>query len=496
MKAIILPVGITESLKLLTDHIPENQLPVANKPVVEHLIELLVRNRITDIIFVKKHLPYQTEQYFGGGERWGATITYALISEYKSITHTLLRVDASKMDDSFVFLPANCVTNLDLAAFADFHFHNGADITFSLPATKETMTSDKAARLRPWHPFILTPQALACVITHKTTDDLPSIVSLLGSQNLASSIFSSDYDFLSIDSLADYWEANKRILNGDFKGILIPGRQSSSGVWTNIGAGIHPDAKITAPVLAGAGCNILEGAQAGPNVILGDHVIVDHHAILSDSIVLDHTYIGSHTQVKDSVAGKDYLINIPGNFSTFIGDDRIIGDLAKPMVASKGERMLNLILALMLTLVLAPLFIILFLFHLLFPSKNYFSLKKRYSRYETVDMMGGKKPKAFDLYSFDSRYRFIGKIAGLFNVIKGDLNLVGVTPLTEAQLESIEHEWQTLRFHAPSGLFHIWEVEGSPDMSWEEKLAADSYYAAMRSIKMDMKILFKRLFRW
>lgn len=70
MKAVILPGQYDKDLELLTELTPKPLLPVVNKPVVEHIIELLVRHNIKDIVMVLEHMPYETEQYFKNGERW------------------------------------------------------------------------------------------------------------------------------------------------------------------------------------------------------------------------------------------------------------------------------------------------------------------------------------------------------------------------------------------------------------------------------------------
>ena len=84
-------------------------------------------------------------------------------------------------------------------------------------------------------------------------------------------------------------------------------------------------------------------------------------------------------------------------------------------------------------------------------------------------------------------------------MIRGDLNLVGISPFTnhEEQGQPVE-EWRAVQTDAPAGLFHLWELEERNDLEWEEKQVIESYYAATRSIWGDMKILMKSLFarRW
>ena len=103
--------------------------------------------------------------------------------------------------------------------------------------------------------------------------------------------------------------------------------------------------------------------------------------------------------------------------------------------------------------------------------------EERYGSNEVFDLQGNARPKVFDFYFFKSRSALISKLPGLINVLKGDINLVGNSLLTHKQVESLRDEWEIMRFKAPAGLFHFWEVEGERDLTWEEKIV---YYADKR----------------
>ncbi|HQN19769.1 MAG TPA: sugar phosphate nucleotidyltransferase, partial [Syntrophobacteraceae bacterium] len=85
MKAVILPTARTEELAPLTSWFPEFLLPVVNKPIVEHVIELLARHDVREILMILKHMPFETETYFGDGSRWGVHLSYSLLGSYDGI---------------------------------------------------------------------------------------------------------------------------------------------------------------------------------------------------------------------------------------------------------------------------------------------------------------------------------------------------------------------------------------------------------------------------
>ena len=70
-KGIILPSAISEAFKPLTYQMPVGLLPVVNKPVMEHQVELFVRHGIKSIRISCNHLSNKVESYFDNGSRWG-----------------------------------------------------------------------------------------------------------------------------------------------------------------------------------------------------------------------------------------------------------------------------------------------------------------------------------------------------------------------------------------------------------------------------------------
>jgi hypothetical protein len=135
--------------------------------------------------------------------------------------------------------------------------------------------------------------------------------------------------------------------------------------------------------------------------------------------------------------------------------------------------------------------VILCAYHLVFPSRKFLSSEERLAGQGQKNLEGEIVPEPFDLYFFRSRNRLIRKLPGLVNVIRGDLNLVGVSPLDEADLARLPDDWREMRAGAPVGLFHLWELEARDDLEWEEKMVIENYYAASRSLWGDLKILGK-----
>lgn len=486
MKAVIVSTGLSENLNPLSDWVPEFLTPIVNKPIAEHQVELLVRHNIKDIIMNINHLPYETEQYFGNGERWGAKITYSLEKNYKNIGASLVKLQ-SKLIEPYICLSQNILTNFDLTCLIEAHKNSHAELTF----TEQIKSREKP---NTFLPFILTPKAIAVIQEADNIQTFHQILELLKRKGCSVETYCSSFEWKELLSTKDFWAVNRSILDGEIDGIIIPGQNKKAGIRIGRHTHIHPDAKLSPLLLIGNYCNIRKGAYIGNETILGNNIIVDQNASVQKSIILDNTYIGSSTEIKDSIVRKNYIVNVPRSVSAFVRDDFILGDLEKQIINRKGERFFNLFAALALMFLFLPLFTALFLYHILFPSRNYFYSEKMFGQYEISGLQGNMMPKTFKLFSFRSNHLILQKLPGLLNVIKGDMNLAGNLPLTEAEAGSLKEEWETLRFKAPVGLFHLWEAEPEGEITWEEKMVIENYYALKRSFWGDIKILFKSFF--
>ena len=76
MKAIILAAGEGSRMRPLTYTRPKVMLPIANKPILEHLLVEASQAGISEFIFIVGYCDEQVRGYFGKGEKWGVNIVY------------------------------------------------------------------------------------------------------------------------------------------------------------------------------------------------------------------------------------------------------------------------------------------------------------------------------------------------------------------------------------------------------------------------------------
>lgn len=89
----------------------------------------------------------------------------------------------------------------------------------------------------------------------------------------------------------------------------------------------------------------------------------------------------------------------------------------------------------------------------------------------------------------------IDELPQLWNVIIGDMSIVGNRPLPLYEAEKLTTDKYVLRFAAPAGITGLWQVEkrGKGDMSEDERLMLDNTYAKNQSFKNDIKLILKTI---
>lgn len=101
-------------------------------------------------------------------------------------------------------------------------------------------------------------------------------------------------------------------------------------------------------------------------------------------------------------------------------------------------------------------------------------------------------PRVFPLGGWLRKYS-VDELPQLFNVLRGEMSLVGPRPILESDLDRFE-EWKQLRrFQVKPGLTGLWQVNGRSSTSEDKRMHYDLHYVANWSLALDLKILLKTI---
>lgn len=183
------------------------------------------------------------------------------------------------------------------------------------------------------------------------------------------------------------------------------------------------------------------------------------------------------------------------------------------MYAKYIKRSLDFILSFIAIFVLSPVFFVLTILGLIAMRGNPFFIqlrpgkkgkdgKERIFKLIKFRTMDNRKDKEGNLLPDNIRLNKYGRILRstsldelpeLFNILKGDMSLIGPRPLLVKYLDRYSEE-QRKRHDVRPGLTGYAQAYGRNSLTWEEKFEKDVYYVNHISLLLDMKIIFKTIF--
>jgi len=131
VKTFILAAGEGTRLHPLTADMPKPMVPINNIPLLEITIDQLRRQGLAELIINLHHRPEAITGHFGSGARFGVHITYSHEDELLGTAGAIKKVGAL-LDDTFIVVYGDVLTNLDYQHLLGFHKQKGALVTLSL----------------------------------------------------------------------------------------------------------------------------------------------------------------------------------------------------------------------------------------------------------------------------------------------------------------------------------------------------------------------------
>lgn len=121
MRAVLMAGGSGTRLRPLTCDLPKPMVPILNRPIAEHIINLLKRHNITEIIATLYYLPDVMRDYFQDGRDFGVEMTYAVEDEQPLGTSGCVKNIEELLKDTFLVISGDSITDFDLQAAIAFH---------------------------------------------------------------------------------------------------------------------------------------------------------------------------------------------------------------------------------------------------------------------------------------------------------------------------------------------------------------------------------------
>src|SRR6266508_1795943 len=334
MKAVVMAGGEGSRLRPLTSSLPKPLVPVAGRPIMEHILLHLRRHQLRDVVATVQYMGASIRNYFGDGSEPGVALTYS-VEDSPLGTAGSVMLARQQLNETFVVISGDSLTEIDLGAAARFHRERKAIATIVLkpvpnPLEYGVVVVDEGGAVQrfiekpSWGEvisdlantgiYILDPAVFDFFRPNEVTDWSGEVFPKLLKEGEPVFGWIADGYWEDVGSHAAYMKANFDCLEGKVK-VQLPGDRVGDATWIHPEAEVFPGARIDGPALIGAGAKVRGDAWVNGPTVIGAYTTIDSGVKISNSIVWDHSYVGLNSRLRGSVVCrsvpvKNGLINI------------------------------------------------------------------------------------------------------------------------------------------------------------------------------------------
>lgn len=324
MRAVLMAGGSGTRLRPLTYDLPKPMVPILNRPIAHHIINLLKRHNITEIITTLHFLPGVLQDYFQSGQDFGVQMTYEVENEQPLGTSGCVKNCAELLTETFLVISGDSLTDFNLTEAIAFHREKQAQATLILtrvanPSEFGMVLTDGEQRIcrfmeKPSSSevfsdtantgvYILEPEVLRYLPEGEASDFSTDLFPRLLAEGEPLYGYVAEGYWCDIGHLESYRQAQYDCLA---KGINIEAgyRELSSGIWVGQDTYIDETARIEAPVLIGDNCRIGPRATISAHSVIGDNVTIGAHAQLSRPVIWNGVRVGEEASLEACIVAR------------------------------------------------------------------------------------------------------------------------------------------------------------------------------------------------
>jgi bifunctional UDP-N-acetylglucosamine pyrophosphorylase/glucosamine-1-phosphate N-acetyltransferase len=365
MKAVVLVAGKGTRMEPLTSDCPKVMLQVANKPVLEHILDSAVEAGIEGFVFITGYLEEQIKAHFEDGSKWGVSIEYVQQKEQLG-TANAIGYARGHVEGAFLVLNGDMLigksdlkallTRKEEAVICVKEVENPSDF-----GVLETM-GDKVIRIieKPKDPPTKLANAGIYLFRESIFDFIdktrPSVRNELEITDSIQMLIDSGAP-VGYSPLEDRWidigypwdllKANEyllKTLKGSCQGTVEPNVTLKGEVEIGKGSLIRSGAYIEGPVVIGENCDIGPNCFIRPSTAIGNRVRIGNAVEIKNTIVMEGTNIGHLSYVGDSVIGSRCNFGAGTKVANLRHDGKNIKVMLKCRIIDSGRRKLGVIM--------------------------------------------------------------------------------------------------------------------------------------------------------
>jgi mannose-1-phosphate guanylyltransferase/phosphomannomutase len=329
MNAVIMAGGFGTRMRPLTASLPKPMVPVAGKPLMQHVVELLARHGLVRQVPLLFYQPHIISDYFGDGSRFGVEMRYRR-AEADFGTAGSVKNAEDMLDDRFIVISGDVLTDVDLTEALAFHERMGALATMVLvrvpnPTEFGVVICNDAGRVerfleKPvWGDvisdtvntgiYILEKEIFGDIAPREFVDFSANLFPELLKRGAPLCGYVSDRYWRDIGNPDAYQAVHADIWSGRIM-LNLPGQHTdhaSAELWLGHAAEVSPNTELAGIVIVGDHARVEDGASIVDSVIGADSHI-HAGAQLLKSVLWNRVHVGSGALLRRTVICKESTI--------------------------------------------------------------------------------------------------------------------------------------------------------------------------------------------
>jgi mannose-1-phosphate guanylyltransferase/phosphomannomutase len=315
-------------------------VPLVNRPMLEHILLLLKRNGITEVILAVQYMASFIQNQIGDGSDLGMKVTYS-VEDHPLGTAGSVRQAAESLDDTFLVISGDALTDFDLLSIVEAHRAKGAMATLTLyrvanPLEYGVVVTGEDGQIRQFQEkpswsevvtdtintgiYVLEPSIFDYYERDQVFDFSKDLFPLLLQKEQPLYGHVAEGYWTDVGSIEEYVRASRDVLAGKVQ--VEWNAEQVDGTWRETGAEVDPAAQIHGPVYLGRDVRVVSGAVIhGPSVV-ADNTVVERRAQVDRSIIWRNTHVGPYSEVRGALIGAE--CNIQSNAVVF--ENAVVSD--------------------------------------------------------------------------------------------------------------------------------------------------------------------------
>ncbi len=321
-QAVILAAGEGQRLRPFTVTKPKVMLSIADKPILQYVVESLAQNGIRNLVLVVGYRREQVFDWIGSGEQFGVEVTYITQEKQLGTAHALVQAKAVT-ENEFLVLPGDNLIAADtIAQFAaikpeamlvkrvDNPVRYGV-VTIDNGVVKDIVEKPKEARGNVINTgiYAFTRQIFSFI---EPELDIPDALNNMIAQGHPISAQETDGTWLDVVYPWDILSLNEAVLRqiqSSLGGTIETGVSLKGQASVGKDTVIRSNSYIVGPVVIGDNCEIGPNVCLLPATSIGNNVVISPFTEIKNSVIGDDVSIGPGCIIEDSVIDKSCVIN-------------------------------------------------------------------------------------------------------------------------------------------------------------------------------------------